>query len=54
MQVTNVSAYSMKLLLQANAQGIRVVGYTVKPGFSNGLNLTSKEPVGKYVGFSNA
>lgn len=51
MQVTHISAYSLQMLLKQNASGIRVVGYTVRPGFGAGLNLTGREPVGCYVGF---
>ena len=52
MQTTTVSAYSLKALLKQNAAGIKVVGYTVRPGFSAGLNMTNKKPAGAYVGFS--
>lgn len=52
MQVTNVSAYSLKTLLKKNAAGIRVVGYTVNPGYSNGLNMTDRKPVGSLIGYS--
>lgn len=51
MQTTNVSAYSLKQVLKANASGSKIVGYTVKPGYSNGLNMTARKPVGQYVGF---
>ena len=51
MTITKISAYSLKQVLKQNSQGIKVVGYTVKPGFSNGLNMTDRKPVGKYVGF---
>lgn len=51
MQTTNISAYSLKGLLKNNNAGIKVVGYTVQPGFSNGLFMTNKKPVGAYVGF---
>ena len=52
MQVTKISAYSLKTLLKKNAAGIRLVGYTVKPGYSNGLNLTDRKTVGNLVGYS--
>ena len=53
MQTTNVSAYSLKQVLKANVQGIKVAGYTVRPGFSNGLFMYAKEQRGAYVGFSS-
>jgi hypothetical protein len=43
MQTVNVSAYSLKSLLKQNAKGFKVVGYTVKQGYSNGLDITSKK-----------
>jgi hypothetical protein len=52
MQVTHISAYSLKMVAKKNALGINVVGYTVKPGYSNGLQMTDRKPVGKYVGFA--
>lgn len=52
MQTIKISAYSLRALLKQNARGIRVVGYTVRPGYSSGLNLTARKPVGAYVGFS--
>jgi hypothetical protein len=52
MQITNVSAYSLQQLLKKNAAGIRLVGHTVKPGYSSGLNLTDRKPVGATVGYS--
>lgn len=61
MQTTNVSAYSLKLVLEKNVKGIKVAGYTVKPGYSNGLILASSQyrigcdkgfyKIGDYVGF---
>ena len=51
MQTTQVSAYSIKQVLKQNAQGIKVVGYTVRPGFSNGLFMYAKQPRGQYAGF---
>jgi hypothetical protein len=50
-QTTKISAYSLRQVLKQNAQGIKIVGYTVRPGFSAGLLMTSREPAGKYVGF---
>jgi hypothetical protein len=52
MQTTNVSAFSLRMLLKQNVEGIKVVGYTVRPGYSNGLMLGAKQPVGQTVGFS--
>lgn len=52
MQTTTISAYSMKTLLKKNAAGIKLVGYTVKPGYSSGLNLTDRKPAGTLVGYS--
>lgn len=49
MQVTYVSAYSLRILLRNNNVGCRWVGYTLRHGA--GLNLTSAEPRGQYVGF---
>ena len=51
MMTTKISAYSLQQVLRSNAQGIKVVGYTVRPGFSNGLFLYAKEQRGQYVGF---
>lgn len=53
MQTTKISLFAMKSLLKQNSKGIHVVGYTTKPGFSNGLFMTSKHEhvIGKYVGF---
>lgn len=51
MSQTKVSAYSLQQVLKQNAQGIKVVGYTVRPGFSNGLFMYATQPRGAYVGF---
>ena len=51
MQTTQVSAYSLKQVLKANVQGVKVAGYTVRPGFSNGLFMYAKQERGAYVGF---
>lgn len=51
MQITKISAYSLKQVLKANANGSKIVGYTTKPGYSNGLNMTARKPSGEYVGF---
>lgn len=54
MQTTNISAYSLKQVLVANLKGISVAGYTVRPGFSNGLYLGSirqRHDLNSYVGF---
>ena len=54
MNATKISAYSLTMVLKQNAAGVKVVGYTVKPGFSNGLMMTSKQhKIGEYVGFSS-
>jgi len=41
MQITNVSAYSLKQVLKLNSRGDKVAGYTVRPGFSNGLFVSA-------------
>jgi hypothetical protein len=51
MQTTQVSAYSLRQVLKQNAQGIKVAGYTVRPGYSNGLFMYAKQQRGAYVGF---
>jgi hypothetical protein len=51
MQTTKISAYSIKQVLKANVQGVKVAGYTVRPGFSNGLFMYGHQPRGAYVGF---
>jgi hypothetical protein len=52
MQITKISSFSLAGVLKQNMQGIAVVGYTVRPGFSNGLLMTSKQhQAGGYVGF---
>lgn len=51
MQTTKISAYSIKQVLKQNAQGVRVAGYTVRPGFSSGLFMYGQQPRGAYVGF---
>lgn len=53
MNTTKVSAYSLGMVLKQNVAGIKIVGYTVKPGFSNGLFMTSRQhKEGEYVGFA--
>lgn len=53
MKTTKISLFAMQLLIKQNAKGIQVVGYTTKPGFSNGLFITCKHKhtIGQYVGF---
>ena len=52
MQVSKISLFSLTMLLKECAKGYTVVGYTTRPGFSNGLFVTSKQhQEGKYVGF---
>jgi len=52
-QITKVSAHSLRAVAKQNAKGNKIVGYTTRPGFSNGLNMTSKQTPkkGKYVGY---
>ncbi len=54
MQTTKINLFSVQSLLKQNAKGIQVVGYTTRPGFSNGLFLTHKHEhvLGKYIGFT--
>jgi hypothetical protein len=52
MQTTKISAYSLQQVLKENAQGVKVAGYTVRPGFSNGLFIYAKQQPSGYVGFS--
>lgn len=54
MQITQVSAFSLKQVLIANVKGIQVAGYTVRPGFSNGLycgSIRQRHDLNSYVGF---
>lgn len=51
MQVSKVSAYSLAQVLKANAAGVAVAGFTVRPGFSNGLGLFARQQPAGYVGF---
>jgi len=52
MQTTKISKNALKRVLKLNAQGISIVGYTVKPGGTYGLQIKSKQhQIGKYVGF---
>lgn len=53
MITTAISAYSVKQVLKQNSKGVQVVGYTVKPGYSNGLFITNKKPQGVLVGYSD-
>ena len=51
MQITKISLYSLRVVLQEVRDGKNIIGYTVRPGFSSGLYLYGKEPRGKYIGF---
>lgn len=55
MQITNISLYSIKTVLKDNVKGILSVGYTVRPGFSNGLFITNKreQDMSRYIGFNS-
>jgi len=51
-QVTKISLYSLGILCHQNAQGFGMCGYTVRPGFSNGLILSDRvAPLSGYKGF---
>lgn len=54
MQVTKVNAWVVQALLQENARGIKVAGFTTRPGYGLGLMFTARDTKpGKsgYVGF---
>ena len=54
MQTTKISAYSLRGILRDNVNGIRTAGYTVRPGFSNGLFTSVRViPMSGYQGFGN-
>ena len=54
MQTTKISAYSLRGILRDNINGIRTAGYTVRPGFSNGLFTGGRvTPMSGYQGFGN-
>ena len=54
MQTTKISAYSLRGILRDNVNGIRTAGYTVRPGFSNGLFTGGRvTPMFGYQGFGN-
>ena len=52
MQITYVAAFSLQIVLKQQKTQPRIVGYTVRPGYSNGLFLYARQPRGEYVGFN--
>ena len=52
MQVTKISLYSLAMLCRENSRKYTCAGYTVRPGFSNGLILSERvAPMSGYKGF---
>lgn len=51
MHTTYISVYSLRAVLREVVLGKNVCGYTVRPGFSNGLILTNcRAPCSGLVG----